>query len=820
MTRKKIARQKKMKTFKDVLNEVYSPKAEGEKNFAKKHVVVKTPDASGNGDDVFNAKNIKAIDRKKDNHGYNPGEDEKVYEEVLDEGKMKLDKVHIVHHYDDDGSREFAKHYTAGNKGDHRPGGPTEKDEKASDAFHERYLKVHGKSGFAGSGHSIYKDTKTGHHWKVDRRPNGKTFYGTDHIISPHSGEIHEELLDEKYSIKSLGFEKVAVVKDGKPIKTFKSPIDAKNHISKLVKEEVESLEELSKSTLKSYVKQAPADSRFWDGEASGKWGPVTKKEQQKGIRKSHNRVQGVNKAVAKITGNPTGAKVFSKEETNLEEGRGKKGRWKQANKPDHQADEWENSDRKLKSVKAFRPRKEYAYEEVEEIDESSSRANSPNFRAAQKNLNDIAAGRVTHVPKKKTPKINWDKEDIKWHKESADHHKERHDHHKGIEKEHEDVIHELETNPKNFGFTHESQVHGAIDEMDHIREKHQTKRIHHEDNFNYHKHEYERLSGKKYKSKLKEEAQIDEISKKTLGSYITKASEDRAAKGRKYMATKDPDSKTPDIPLLRKITRRKQGIQKAVDKLTKEDVIGHFVEKYVSENKTLEEKVLSILSHLSESNMTILFNLFESLDEDNQFLMFRTLKEENGVNELLDYALQLDEISKKTLGSYIKKASSQAIEAQKYETHFNRDGDRNSEKVEKEHRLKREAGIKKAVDKLTKEETEVLEETSITKGDYTITNFGETRVTKDYGRPDHAVVKNARGFGLKHTTEEGTYGNTNMVHVKNNKTGITTHHHVYQSDYYTSKKKPIFSVRPGSTANSKHHAEHHNVLMSYLEGK
>ena len=81
-----------MKTLKEILQlEVYEPKSPDEKRFKDKHVVVKHKDANGNGDDLFNAKNIKTVDREP-NHGYNPGEDEKAYEEVeeLDEKFMNV----------------------------------------------------------------------------------------------------------------------------------------------------------------------------------------------------------------------------------------------------------------------------------------------------------------------------------------------------------------------------------------------------------------------------------------------------------------------------------------------------------------------------------------------------------------------------------------------------------------------------------------------------------------------------------------------------------------------------------------------------------
>lgn len=58
----------------------YVPKTKDEKRFMDKHVVKKTEDRNGNGDDHFRGTNVKAYDRSASNHGYNTGEDQKVYE--------------------------------------------------------------------------------------------------------------------------------------------------------------------------------------------------------------------------------------------------------------------------------------------------------------------------------------------------------------------------------------------------------------------------------------------------------------------------------------------------------------------------------------------------------------------------------------------------------------------------------------------------------------------------------------------------------------------------------------------------------------------
>lgn len=232
-------------------------------------------------------------------------------EEVeLEEGMMKLSKVHIVHHHDHPAAKEFAKNYTAGMKGDHRESGPNEADEKASNAFHQRYTGVRTREGFAGSGTHVYTDHKTGAKWKVDRHPNGKTFYGTDHIISHHTGPIHESfdleegevldtvaedrvlrslvayyeelgeevLIDDIIAIAEEMIDELSVNKlDQYRSKARQDLIDAdanddnrlynkraKGYVAasrkvqkKLTKEEVENLDELSKGKLAAYIPKA-----------------------------------------------------------------------------------------------------------------------------------------------------------------------------------------------------------------------------------------------------------------------------------------------------------------------------------------------------------------------------------------------------------------------------------------------------------------------------------------------------------------------------------------------------------------------------------
>jgi len=82
----------------------YVPKTADEKRFMDKHVIKKTNDVNDNSDDHFNATNVKYGNRTPTRHGYNPGEDQKVYEsktlkQVL--GEKHLDSTEVVEEADD-----------------------------------------------------------------------------------------------------------------------------------------------------------------------------------------------------------------------------------------------------------------------------------------------------------------------------------------------------------------------------------------------------------------------------------------------------------------------------------------------------------------------------------------------------------------------------------------------------------------------------------------------------------------------------------------------------------------------------------------------
>jgi len=89
-------------------------KSPDEQRFVDKHVTATIADRNGNGDDVFKGSKVKKVDRRKERHGYETGEDAKVYEEAeqIDELKKKTMSNYIRRASSD--AANYA--YTAGMK--------------------------------------------------------------------------------------------------------------------------------------------------------------------------------------------------------------------------------------------------------------------------------------------------------------------------------------------------------------------------------------------------------------------------------------------------------------------------------------------------------------------------------------------------------------------------------------------------------------------------------------------------------------------------------------------------------------------------------
>jgi hypothetical protein len=277
------------------------------------------------------------------------------------------------------------------------------------------------------------------------------------------------------------------------------------------------------------------------------------------------------------------------------------------------------------------------------------------------------------------------------------------------------------------------------------------------------------RYSGvQKASSKLaKEEVeQVDEISKAMAGRYVKKAaaSIDLTAWRQGH---KEAGAGNPSKQLEKKLSKRHKGIETAVKKLTKEDAEQideagkqHIEVTHVTGQKSKKpvsgDNAFKALNHYKSLSTTksarIVSEDAEQIDElskdtyrsyadkaakDYLSGKIKDSKKDTTRGKYIDKAVgkvfkedaeQIDELSKKTLGSYVKKASGAerpknpmnpksvpitTIAAYQGDSETGHFGKRfNQHTYDKAERLRknRETGIKTAVNKLTKEEIEMIE--------------------------------------------------------------------------------------------------------------
>lgn len=288
------------KTLKQVL-ELYKPKAGDEQKFVAKHVIVKQDDANGNKDDVFQATNVKAVNREKNKHGYTPGADESVYEEKhqVDE---KLSASADAGEYIRDFQKSDAPQFTGKSKEKRRQmavaaymsskKGMKEEVEQVDEASHDdggildvksTYLKIatdHAKKSNA-KGVSDYARM---HHTKMCTKAieaskmddHTKAFHHYTGINMKEEVDIDDELLSELSDKTLKSYVKTAASQAnqrymanllGKPAPKGMKDKDRRKSTQRAaekMKEEVElgeeQLDELSSDTLRRYMKGARKD--------------------------------------------------------------------------------------------------------------------------------------------------------------------------------------------------------------------------------------------------------------------------------------------------------------------------------------------------------------------------------------------------------------------------------------------------------------------------------------------------------------------------------------------------------------------------------
>jgi hypothetical protein len=235
-------------------------------------------------------------------------------------------------------------------------------------------------------------------------------------------------------------------------------------------------------------------------------------------------------------------------------------------------------------------------------------------------------------------------------------------------------------------------------------------------------------------------EEQIDELSKKTMGSYIKKAS--GAEQPKNVMSPKNVpltkiaayqgDSETGHFgkrfnqntydkaERLRK--NRETGIKRAADKLTKEEVEQLEENPAVAVGGAVARTIATRLAARAGAGVATRAVAGAAGEALGSAATTSAVKKFSPTKETNEEVENLDELSKKTLGSYVKKAShdvaTRAAATSRYgerEEVARKSGDydsarKNSKIADKAFNKgwKRRANMAKAVDKLTKEDIDV----------------------------------------------------------------------------------------------------------------
>ena len=235
-------------------------------------------------------------------------------------------------------------------------------------------------------------------------------------------------------------------------------------------------------------------------------------------------------------------------------------------------------------------------------------------------------------------------------------------------------------------------------------------------------------------KTSLAEDEQIDEVSKATLGRYINKAKDsiDTASYRQGHKEAHGSSSK----PLEKKLTKRHKGISTAVGKLTKEDAeqVEEAVHRFGSEKSKFDSghraKLMNPdgkLSYLSQKSYKTAEHAKEAAKFyhsvahlpmraiDNRMSQYN--KDYDAKHKMAEEVEQIDELSKATLGSYVKKATNQAFSkgysggAMMVRGDMNRDSEEEKAGEKNVHKaIKRVSGVTKATNKLTQEEQDFID--------------------------------------------------------------------------------------------------------------
>ena len=328
------------KTLKDFLNErqlgpmvVKNP---DEQKFIDKHVVAKTADRNGNDDELFKGSKVKMADRPKHRKGYNPGQDEEVYEELKGNqhkidanknGKVDAHDFHLlrkkkkVAEAADDAKLAFQLHMAKKREELRKKGQLAKEEAEQIDELSIGTMKSYGdkraRTAFSGGrkpGQSVDAGIKMKSkqsnslslaRTKINRaRDTGSTVLNKEEIeqideLSPSTMGSYAKKASADFTARKpkMGY-------DGQLKKMQNRRVGVNRALDKMYGEEAEQIDELSHDTLRRYRMKAKS---IGDNEKSDI--NYRAKGRELAGRKTHGGQWGIPKA-----------KVMAKEEADLEE--------------------------------------------------------------------------------------------------------------------------------------------------------------------------------------------------------------------------------------------------------------------------------------------------------------------------------------------------------------------------------------------------------------------------------------------------------------------------------------------------------------------
>lgn len=600
------------KTLKDFF-EVYKPKSPDEQKFVDKHVTIKHKDRNGNGDDVFKATNIKTIKRKEERHGYDSGEDEKVYEEVdeLDELSQKMVRAY----------RDKAR---------------DDKDDAEDD---REFYKAH-------------DDSTDAEDKKIRKRAAGikmadKKIHGGANVRVKEEVEIDallDQALDMLNSIDEKTLTPAEMKKREEVVKAIKRG-DPKMDKSMAYAIATKTAKRVAEGTMPTADEPSDADKKtaqkVRDLLAKEKK-PVKEAAERQVSRDEFHRAGGYKNRMQYSTGDEKNKKYWTRtpvreEAEDLDES---------AKIAAHLIKRYGDNVRKSHVRSAANDfgvgyvalshavRKKlgvHRLEEAEDLDEISlgsyfDKALDSGVKATQVQYKKGASSAEVKAANAVAAKRG-----------------------RGLKMASKRMTQEEVEIDESSSFSAAAKKAEASRQRA-IKRAAKAYKLHGNMDRAISDHDLFAKDADKIRAHLGEEAQgLDEISpnrKELLGRYINRAKDqiDAASYRQGHRDSRGSGGDPVAKGIERKLSKRHGGIELAVKKLTKEDIINKAISKYVAEDHELpsiDDRFLAAIEHLPESHIATLFGLFDNLSEENQLVMIDTVATTEGVNSLIDFAIE-----------------------------------------------------------------------------------------------------------------------------------------------------------------------------------